>query len=64
MLKLPLERSIFARRVYFPSGNSPFFMRSKRSRDSAAGLSRHGLTAGFVTSPRYLENSSGVSSQT
>ena len=47
MLKLPEAKSIFARSVRLPSGNSPFFMRSNRSRFSSTGRSRYGLTAGL-----------------
>ncbi len=53
MLKLPEARSIFARSVRLPSGNSPFFMRSNRSRFSSTERSRYGETAGLPISPRH-----------
>ena len=57
--------SIFARSVREPSGNSPAFMRAKRSRLSSIGRSRQGLgVPGSVSVPRCLRVSSPVSSQT
>ena len=51
--------SIFARSVFAPSGNSPFFMRSNRSRFSSTERSRHGLfLPGSVSVPRYSRISS------
>ena len=40
MLILPELMSIFARKTREPSGNSPFFMRRKRSRFSSTERSR------------------------
>ena len=58
------DRSIFARSVMAPFGNSPARMRRKRSRLSSIGLPLQGERAGTFTSPRYSLNCSGVSSQT
>ena len=52
------------RSVRLPSGNSPFFMRSKRSRFSSTLRSRYGEMAGLPMSPRYSLACSGVRSQT
>ena len=57
--------SIFARSVREPSGNSPFFIRSNRSRFSSTERSRHGLFfPGSVRVPRYSRSSSALRSQT
>ena len=57
--------SILARSVRVPSGNSPFFMRSNRSRFSSTERLRYGLSLpGSVSVPRYSRICSAVRSQT
>src|SRR5206468_6884337 len=51
--------SILARSVHAPSGNSPFFIRVKRSRFSPMERLRNGLSLpGRSGTPRYLSMSS------
>lgn len=65
MCRLGEDMSIFARRTYRPSSNSPARILRKRSRLSAGGLSRWGLgLPGCPGTPRYSLNSSGESVQT
>jgi hypothetical protein len=57
--------SILARRTLEPSGNSPFFIRSSRSRFSSTGRSRNGLfVPGRVSVPRFWRICSAVWSST
>ena len=65
MLMFGEAMSIFARSVRAPSGNSPFSIRSNRSRFSATVRSRYGLfLPGSVSVPRCSRISSAVRSQT
>ena len=65
MLKLGEAMSILARSTREPSGNSPAFMRSNRSRFSSTERLRYGLSLpGSVSVPRYLRISSAVRSST
>jgi len=57
--------SIFARRTFSPSANSPAFMRAKRSRFSSTLRLRYGLSLpGSVSVPRYALISSAERSST